>query len=246
MLGKSRNRQLSDITLEKEPRNSNVRNRYQYIPSPENHFNTQRSTVYCKTTYSTAENQYLPIILFGIIMVTENAISTNSWIWNKTIKKSEIYKDSVPREESDCKTNDRHLCNTEVLLAFKRIFFKCSQYYPRIKLPASYRYFGSWVVLPLPVFPVTIRNELSFTAWISFFLCFWMGKVGVVPPSCDVHPFSSVTTGRGAECTIKRPVKISQFPKTEKESDNRILGLERINPWLLGEIPYIPFATECF
>ena len=74
VLRKSRNTQLPDITLEKESRNSNGSNRYQYIPSPENHFNTQRSTVYCKTTYSTAENQYLPIILFGIFMVTENAI----------------------------------------------------------------------------------------------------------------------------------------------------------------------------
>lgn len=39
-----------------------------------------------------------------------------------------------------------------------------------------------------------MRNELSLTAWMSFFLCFWIGNVGVVPPSCDVHPFSSVTT----------------------------------------------------
>ena len=63
-------------------------------------------------------------------MVTENAISNNSGIRHKTVKKSETYKDSVPREESDCKTNDRHLCNTEVLLACKRIFLNAPNIIP--------------------------------------------------------------------------------------------------------------------
>ncbi len=37
-------------------------------------------------------------------------------------------------------------------------------------LPALYKYWGSWVVFPLPVSPVTIRKVFSFTAWMSLSL----------------------------------------------------------------------------
>lgn len=46
------------------------------LPS-ENYFSTSGEQSTARQPYSIAQNQHLPIILFGIIMITENAISTN-------------------------------------------------------------------------------------------------------------------------------------------------------------------------
>lgn len=46
------------------------------LPS-ENYFSTSGQQSTARQPYSIAQNQHLPIILFGIIMITENAISTN-------------------------------------------------------------------------------------------------------------------------------------------------------------------------